>query len=293
MRAILLAAGLGTRLRPLSLELPKPAMPLGLHTLGGATLRSLADAGFREIALNAHHLPRRLEAALRRDLEGMQDDLALRFFYERELLGTGGGVRNIASALGADDYLIMNGDSLYLPDLKAAIRAHQEADAFATLLLRRPDGSALNSIFIDSNGSVRGILHGGDPSPRTHAFTGTQIVSARALGSLPPRGCIVRDMYVPALERGETLLGHVDDARFRDLGTVESYYDAHFEGRAPAVHPSAQVGEGALIENSWIGEGAEIASGAAVIDSIVWPGAILEGGELRRSILTRALRVER
>lgn len=313
MRAILLAAGLGTRLRPLSLELPKPAMPLGLSTLGGASLRSLYRAGFREVAVNSHYLAERLEHALRADLDkkrgntpkdsalasgfrdgsasGSYDDLSLRFFYEPELLGTGGGVRNIASHQGSADYLIVNGDSLYLPDLRAAIRAHQERDAFATLLLRQPDGSAKRTIRCAPTGEIEGILQAGDDRERTHAFTGTQILSARALAQLPESGCVIRDMCIPALERGERLVGWVDDAPFRDLGTVESYYEAHFENGTPMIHEDAEIEPGAHIENSWIGAGARILEGASVVDSIVWPGALWERGELRRSILTKTLRV--
>lgn len=292
MRAILLAAGLGTRLRPLSLELPKPAMPFGLHTLGGASLRSLYRAGFREIAVNAHYLPERLEAALGQDLARDRGDAPrLRYFYEAELLGTGGGIKNIASVLGPSDYLIMNGDSLYLPDLGAAIRAHRERDAFATLLIRKPDGSAEETIDCDAGGEIRGILHAGVNTRRRYAFSGAQIISARALRYLPERGCVIRDMCVPALIRGERLLGVIDDAPFRDLGTVDSYYAAHFEMDSPLIHKDAEIARGARIERSWIGEGARIGEGALVIDSIVWPGAKWEEGELRGSILTRTLRV--
>lgn len=289
MRAILLAAGLGTRLRPLSLELPKPAMPLGFHTLAGESLRSLLRAGFSQVALNAHHLANELEASIRRDLG---DRMALRFYYEPELLGTAGGIRNIARALGPSDYLVMNGDSLYLPRLEEAIEAHRRSGAFATLLLREADGSAAESITMDGGGWIRGILHAGEEAPRTHSFTGAQIVSARALAFLPERGCIVRDAYIPALERGERLHGHVDNAPFRDLGTVQSYYRAHFEeGRAPRIHPQATIEEGAVVRRSWIGAGARIRSGAVVSDSIVWPGAVWAGGELTSAILTTSGRI--
>lgn len=295
MRAMVFAAGLGTRLRPLTDLLPKPVVPVLHRPLSWYALDHLRRAGVEHAVLNTHHLGDRVERELLRAprLEG----LALSFAPEPELLGTGGGVRAAvalqARALGPlrdDDVVIaFNGDVLFAPDLARAVALHRRHDAIATMVLRAdPDPQRYGAIEIDAEGRVRRMLGRpeGGAGLRALMFTGVHVLSARAIADLPERGCIVRQGYQRWLERGEAIAGHVEDAPWRDLGTPREYLAANLdllEGRvrwpgiddphALAVDPSARIGEGAIVEGSIVGAGAIVAAGVEIRRSVVWPGA--------------------
>jgi mannose-1-phosphate guanylyltransferase len=207
---VVLAAGLGTRLAPLTDRLPKPALPVLNRPLASYALARLAAVGVRSVALNAHHLPDALERAL----EGhVPEGMSVRFAREIELLGTGGGVRNAARALAADEVVIvMNGDILFWPDLEGALALHRSLGAIATVVLREdPRAHDLGPLGIDHEGRVRTLL--GKPAgvaAREHMFTGVHVLSVRALSELPERGCIIRTAYRRWIDEGEIVGGFVD-----------------------------------------------------------------------------------
>lgn len=287
MKGMLLAAGLGTRLRPLTHERPKPAMPFRLRTLGGEGLRAMARAGIREAVVNAHPLPEILERVLREDAP---EEMRLAFSIEDEVLGTGGGIHK-AFGGSAEPLLVFNGDVLYEADLSQAVAFHEAHRPFATLLVRRVDGSAPGTIDVDVEGRVRAILSA-DPPARgltRFAFTGVHLLSPEALGALPRVGCVIREGYVRWLAEGARVLAHVDDAPFADLGTPAAYFAAQFgrghEGE-PRVSPEAQVAPGAVIEESYVGARAVVPGGAVLRRCIVWPDVVVPEGRLQDAILT-------
>jgi mannose-1-phosphate guanylyltransferase len=295
MRAMLLAAGLGNRLRPLTDRLPKPAVPLMNRPLGSFAIEHLLRAGADQLAVNAHHLPHEIERLVR---ETLPPDLPHRVSIEETLLGTGGGIARalallepIGGAMRDDETaLVMNADVLFAPDLRAAIALHEANDAFATMVVRRdPRAQALGAIDIDASGRVRRML--GVPSLEgaaleTHMFTGVHVLSARAVRDLPEKGCVIRQGYRRWIDRGEVVMGFVEDAPFRDLGTPKEYLAAHLDllsgairwpGVAPArvlVDPSATV-EGATLVNSVVGAGADVGTGVRLERAVVWPGAVV------------------
>lgn len=228
MRAMVLAAGLGTRLRPLTDDVPKPALPVANVPLSAIALRRLAAVGATDIVVNAHHLPEALETAL-----ASRAPLGVHVEVVREpvLLGTGGGVRAALLAqsrrLGRPDddepILLVNGDVLFAPDLLYAVAHHRALGALATMVLRDdPRAEALGPIDVDAAGRVRRILRAPcatDAALRTCMFTGVHVLSGRAVSMLPEEGCIIRRGYSAWLGAGEVVGGVVEPGPFRDCGT--------------------------------------------------------------------------
>lgn len=295
MRAMLLAAGLGNRLRPLTDRLPKPAVPLMNRPLASFAIEHLASAGVDRLAVNAHHLPHEIARLLATNVPAqVQHTLSI----EEELLGTGGGIASALATLERatapmrpnEDVLVMNADVLFAPDLQAALALHRANDAFATMVLRRdPRAKSLGPVDIDPRSRVRRLLGApalADDELDTMMFTGVHVLSARAVRDLPERGCVIRQGYRHWIDRGETVMGFVETAPFRDLGTPKEYLAAHLDllrgsirwpGLAPAsalVDPSARV-DGALLEDVVVGAGAELASGIRLERVVVWPGAVV------------------
>lgn len=285
------AAGLGTRLRPLTDVLPKPVVPLFHRPLCWFALDHLRRAGVTDVVLNTHHLAQRVEEEVAS--APRIDGLAVRFAHEGTLLGTGGGVKHAIAvqsrALGrevADDDVVIafNGDISFAPDLHAAIALHRANGALATMIVREdPDAARFGAIEIDEEHSVRRMLARPDGTLRATMFTGVHVLSGRALRELPDEGCIVRRGYVPWLARGARIAAHVERAPWRDLGTPREYLAAHLDvlrgalawpGLDPAreaVHASATVGASAVLRETTIGARACVAEGVTLERCVVWP----------------------
>lgn len=292
MRAMLLAAGLGTRLRPLTDLLPKPAVPLLGRPLGHYAIDRLLAAGVTELAANAHHLPDHVARVVRARVPDATISI------EPELLGTGGGIRcaltMLADASGRaiapdEPFVISNADVLFAPDLAAALAAHRAAGAYATMILRAdPRAEKLGPIDIDAHGRVRRILRAPEwPEPlRTMMFTGISILSGAAVRDLPESGCLVRQGYRRWLDRGEIVHGVVESAAFRDLGTPAEYLAAHLDllsgaipwpGAVPSrsfVDPTSSV-TGATLDRVVVGARARVEPGVTLERAVVWPDTVV------------------
>src|SRR6202022_4716756 len=156
-RAMILAAGLGTRLRPITYTVPKPMMPLGGRPLIAWLVDSLVAAGATESALNLHHLPQSFESYLPAAFRNTR----FHFSHESQILGTGGGVRNVRTLLeGDEDFFLMNGDTFQRPKFDALRRARREKDAVAALTLRHPpEGDRYTAVW-EENGLITGYGQG-------------------------------------------------------------------------------------------------------------------------------------
>lgn len=266
------AAGLGTRLRPLTERLPKPVVPLMNRPLASYSLERLAAAGVTRCAVNTHHLADAVPA----ELAGHHPDgMEIAFVHEASLLGTGGGLRNGLSALGATDapILVMNGDIFFWPDLEAAVAHHRAIGAFATMVLR-PDPRAhrFGAIEVDSGGRVRRILgtpEGVKTPLKTRMFTGVHVLSPEVVDALPEQGCVIRLGYQRWLAEGRTIGGFVDGAPWRDLGTPAEYLRAHLDLCSGALRwPTLEPPGGDVV----LGEGATVDPGVALSRVVVWSG---------------------
>jgi len=225
MRALVLAAGLGTRLRPLTDERAKPAIPVAGQPIIRRIVRWLTAQGVADIVVNLHHLPHTIAAVL-----GDGSDLGARVRYSWEqpdLLGSAGGPRQALDIIGDDTFLIVNGDTL--TDLRVAplIEAHQASGALVTLTLapnREPD--TFGGVLLDHNGHVNGFVRRGAAAVGSYHFFSTQIASASVFEGLE-RGraeSTIGGVYDRLIAtRPGSIRGYLTDAAYWHVETVDEY----------------------------------------------------------------------
>lgn len=311
MRAMILAAGLGTRMRPLSSLVGKPVLPVLNRPLLRFTLDALRRAGVDEAIVNLHHLPATVRAALG---DGRDAGVRLTYTHERTILGTGGGPRRVRAWLGRGPVLIVNGDMLFDFDLCALVRDHRRSGAAATLAVRRmPRGGRYAPVAVGRGGEVtwvRGVP--GEPPARGRRtlFTGIHVIDPALFERLPPGPSdSVADLYAPLVtQRAAVVRAFGVEGAWYDLGTPRLYLHAQLEllrarsrGRGgSAIHPEARVDATAIVRNAVVGAGCVVGSGARVERSVLWAGtrvgadAVVRGSILARgaSVAPRAVAVD-
>jgi NDP-sugar pyrophosphorylase family protein len=295
MKAVVLAAGLGTRMRPLTTLRAKPVLPVLNRPLLHWTLELLSRHGVREVFVNLHHLP----GTVKKALQGGEDfGLDVRYSNEPEILGTGGGPRKLRRRLGDDPFLVVNGDVLFDFDLSLLFQRHRASGAQATLALRpNPDPRVYGPIVTGPRGEVRSLVGLPKPAPgKVSMFTGVHVMDPALLDRLPPGPSdSVRDLYAPLVGEGGRVQGVRMAGFWYDLGTPPLYVSAQVDllraGRlvprqralvheTATVHPSADiawsivgpgsvVGENATVERSVLWERTSIGPGATVVESVV------------------------
>jgi mannose-1-phosphate guanylyltransferase len=282
MKAMILAAGYGTRLRPITYLLPKPMVPLCGKPLIARAIDALMRAGVRDFVVNVHHLP----DGIRRDLPVRFPDVHFDFSFEPEILGTGGGVRKVRSLLEREDeFLLVNGDSVASPPYEQLRAARQRHDSLAALTLRHPPANDRFTPVFFNDGLITGFGEGrGEPL----IFSGTHLISSRIFRHLPDRDFsgIVEDVYKPLLESGgETLAGVVDDGLWFDIGTPQRYLSASqsmpncaaigarstVEGdvRHSVIWDDCRIGRGVTLESCIVAHGVTITSPTRLQNAIV------------------------
>jgi NDP-sugar pyrophosphorylase family protein len=282
MKAMILAAGYGTRFRPVTYTLPKPLVPLCNRPLIDWAVESLLGTAVAEIVVNLHHLPEQLEQHLVETFPNVSFHFSLE---EKEILGTGGGVRRVREWLeGDEDFFLLNGDTIQFPPYEALVDARRSTDAIAALTLRHPPaGDRFTPVFLD-NGSVTGFGSGGGEALM---FSGSHFVSSRVFQSMPDRDVfgIVDAVYQPLIEGGhERVAGVIDDSLWFDIGSPKRYRTAMSElrsalviGRLPLPRESAIQGDSIVavsaalsghIEASTIGARSTVAG--TVRNSAIW-----------------------
>ncbi len=226
MRAMLLAAGRGERLRPLTDTLPKPMIPVADRPLIHYTLAYLKNCGVLEVVVNLHHLGDAI-----RDYVADGDRWGLRVFYswERKLLGTGGGIQKAAPHLFGGAFVVMNADILLELDLRDVLRFHRENHAAVTLVLRRdPDVERFGVIETDGFGLVRQVLGklDGPSGPWNRLmFTGVHVLEPEVFTYMENRrdAFSIIDVYLDMLRAGERVMGYEMKGFWTDLGTRARY----------------------------------------------------------------------
>jgi mannose-1-phosphate guanylyltransferase len=320
MKAMLLAAGRGSRLGALGDRLPKPLVPICGYPAIRFGLAACVWAGLRDVVVNLHH-----HGDLIRDAIGDGHAMGLQVTYSEEvhLLGTGGGLAQARSLFGDGPVLVMNAKVVVDIDLRAVIEEHQASGADATLVLRDdPDAIAWGAISADQAGRVVGILDVLAPHPPQGAvvqrmFTGIQIVGPSILDRLRPVfSDSIRDGYIPALRDGADIRAVVLPGYFAEHSTPERYLAgnlallrrpdlvphppgpltgvdarARINPRARIVPPvridaDAVIGADAVVgPEVVVGAGAVVAPGSRLTRAVLWPGANAEG-DLRDTVLT-------
>jgi|SRR5579885_576734 len=243
MKAMVLAAGLGTRLRPLTDRLPKPLLPVAGRPLIVWTLLLLRRHGIREVVVNLHHLGHLIEKEL-----GDGSALGLRLHYSREpvLLGTGGGLKKAEPFFEGEPVLVLNGDTLIEVDLGAVLRRHAERNALATMVLRAdPDVERWGVVEVDGRGQVVRINGRGlaEPGPTERLmFAGVHVLHPRLLRDLPAgRESSIIDAYVGAIRTGEPVASYRMEGYWSDIGTPGRYEQACRDAEAGRINLAARA----------------------------------------------------
>jgi mannose-1-phosphate guanylyltransferase len=303
-KAAVLAAGLGTRLRPLTDICPKPLLPVLNRPLLGIVLARLEAAGCLQVAVNTHHLADKVHDFLQAE----PWSFALSVSHEPEILGTGGGLRQLAEILGPGSFLAVNGDILTDLDLAQVYGGHRPG-AVSTLVLH--DCPPYNNVWVAGEAvvSIGAPPPGGTGSPL--AYTGVQVVDPKLMHYLPAAGqpYDLVQAWRQALAAGERLAAlRVSGCFWQDLGTPENYLATHrrlMQGASPSlariighvadplIGPRARIGAGVEFRGTvCLGPEVLIGEGAALKNTVVWEqAAIAPGVELEDCIVAAGVQV--
>jgi len=293
MKAMILAAGLGTRLRPLTLKHPKPLMPVANRPMIDRVIHYLKRYGVDELIVNAHHHQGEMVSHLK---GGRPFGLTIQVMVEPRILGTGGGIKNTEGFWDDTPFIVMNSDILTDIDLARALQAHQERGSLVTLILH--DCQPFNQIRINDKLDILDIAPA--PGPNRLAFTGLHIMEPDLLSHLPAgEFSSIIDCYLKLISRGLPIRAHVSRGHYwRDVGTIRSYILANQEalcGNQRLVGPNCRIDPSAVIED-WtvMGRGTVLEEGAEVGRSVLWEDVIVRKGiRVTDSIVTSSQVVEK
>ena len=277
--ALILTAGLATRMQPLSFVRAKAALPVAGEPLIRRILTWLATAGATDAVVNLHHLPHTIAALVG---DGADVGLRVRYSWESPVLGSAGGPKRALPLFGSDRFLIVNGDTLTDLDLGPLLREHDQSGALVTMAVvpnREPHKHS--GLAVADDGSVTGVVPRGSSEPSFHFF-GVQVAEAAAFASVPDGVPYetVKTLY-PALhaERRGSVRAFRTNAEYLDIGTPADYLDSSL---VLAARESRQS----------LGSGVRIAANARVERSILWDDVIVEAGAmLRECVVTDGARV--
>jgi mannose-1-phosphate guanylyltransferase len=288
MKAAVLAAGLGTRLKPLTDICPKPLLPVLNRPLLGVVLAQLEAAGCFQVAVNTYHLADQVHDFLR----SQPWSFLLSVSHEPEILGTGGGLRQLGEVLREGPFLAINADILTDLDLAEVYRSHQPG-AVSTLVLH--DCPAYNHVWV-AGGRVVSIgapPPGGGADEKPLAYTGVQVVDRKMLAYIPAKGAAdLVQAWGEAMAAGERLAYLTVGRHFwQDLGTPENYLAAHrrllagappglgryFPGLTdPLMGSGARIGAGAQFGGGvCLGSNVAVGEGASLKNTVIWDRAAI------------------
>ena len=276
MRAIVLSAGYGTRLWPLTEDRTKPAIPILGKPLVGYVAEYLAAYGIDEIVVNLHHRPESVRRAL-----GDGSDFGVKLHYVEEplILGTSGALDNTRDFFEHETFVVVNGKIITDIDLSAALETHRKTQALATLVLLPNTMRERFSVVETEDGRVkafRGMPVNDNVGPVPMMFTGIQILEPRIFEYIP-RGVFshsTTDVYPQAIAKGEIVAAHVASGKWRELSTLKRYLDISIELLKESEKPYVA------------GPGTSISQTATVTDSILWDDVqVGAGARVNRTVL--------
>lgn len=281
---MILSAGYGTRLWPLTEDRTKPAIPILGKPLVGYVAEYLARYGCDEIVVNLHYRPESVRRALG---DGSRFGVRLQYVEEPQILGTSGAIDNARSLLDGDTFVLVNGKIITDIDLSAALETHRRARALATLVLLPNVACERFSVVETANGFLRGFS--GMPVPGKFSkqdpplmFTGIQILEP-GIFDYVPRGVFshsTTDVYPQAVLKGERVAVHVAQGNWYELSTIQRYLDI-------SLLLLAQAGQSVTKGSDCV-----VSSEAEVTEAILWDNVIVESGvRIRRAVLGDNVRI--
>jgi NDP-sugar pyrophosphorylase family protein len=297
MRAMVLSAGYGTRLWPLTEDRTKPALPILGKPLVGYVAEYLAKFGIDDIVVNLHHRPESVRKALG---DGSQFGVKLQYVEEPEILGTSGALDNARSFFLEETFVVVNGKIITDIDLRAALETHRQTGAIATLVVIRNIKRELFSVVRTREGLITGF--GGMPSESDVdplMFTGIQFMEP-AIFKYIPQGVFshsTTDVYPKAIAAGEKIVAHVANGRWYELSTLRRYLEISLElmkdagntitaGAGCTIAAESDVTEAILwdrvqveartrIHRAVLADGVRVAAGEAIENAVVVPAALI------------------
>ncbi len=305
--AVVLVGGQGTRLRPLTLSAPKPMLPTAGVPFLEHLLSRIRAIGIEHVVLGTSY---KAETFTEYFGDGSAFGLDIEYLVEKEPLGTGGGIRNVAPALRGGTVMVFNGDILSGVDLGGLLDTHATNNADVTLhLVKVPDPRAFGSVPTDASGRVQAFLEKTDNPPTDQINAGCYVFKREVVEAIPA-GRVVsveRETFPGLLDSGARVFGHVDTSYWLDLGTPAAFVKGSADlvaGIAPTaalpgptgaclildgatVAPDARVVGGATI-----GQRVQVGAGAVVDASVVFDDAVIAGdARITRSVIGKGARI--
>jgi NDP-sugar pyrophosphorylase family protein len=299
MKAMILAAGEGTRLRPLTLALPKPMIPIVGKPLLERTLSWLAAQGVTEAAINLYHRPQAIPDYFGAEFSGMR----LHYFFEDTLRGTAGGVLGAKAVLDDAPFFVIYGDNLIHADLPRLAAFHASHSSIGTIgLFHHPNPTAAGIVGVAESGRITRFVE----KPLAEevfsdlANAGVYVLDPTVFESIPEGvpSDFGRDIFPCLLAQDLPLYGTLLGGYLQDTGTPTAYRQANwdllagltgesFQNPALWIDPSARIGAGVtFLGRNVIGENAVVGDGAVLTDSILWSDAyVAVGTQIRDRIL--------
>ena len=319
MKAMILAAGFGTRLKPLTTGLPKPMFPVLNRPLLEHTLNFLSSQGIQDIIVNVHHLP---EKIIEYFGDGTDFGVRLQFSREEEILGTAGGLKKAQSFLEKETFLLLNSDVLADINFDSVLKFHKEKNSCLTLVVRQDDEpEKYRPIHLADDGRITRFVDASIKYSSTTAqrvmFTGIQIMEPEIFYRIPAKKFCgtTEDIFPTMIEEELPVYGYLHKKYWIDMGTRETYIQAQadaLEGRlalktspskypeGPLVLPPVHIGRDCEISNdaqvgpyAVLGDGCRLRSGAVVKNSILWEGATIgSNANIQNSIIGKSVAIE-
>jgi mannose-1-phosphate guanylyltransferase len=302
MRAVVLVGGFGTRLRPLTNNVPKPMLPIGHEPMIARLVNRLGRGGVTEVVLALGFRPEPFVEAFP---DGHCGDVALTYAVEPEPLDTAGAIRFAAEAAGIDEtFVVANGDIVTDLDVGSLVSAHKRFGAEATIhLIGVDDPSSFGVVEIDDDGVVSSFVEkpapGDEPSNLINA--GTYVFEPSVLARIPSGPVSIERQTFPLIADDGGMYGYSTDDYWIDAGRPESYRAANLdllngvrrgEG-CEGISVTAHVHPDASIRNSIVGDRVAVGAGALVVDSVLLPGAQIGAGASVETSLVMGVVAER
>ncbi|MBE7516474.1 MAG: NDP-sugar synthase [Chloracidobacterium sp.] len=293
MKAMILAAGFGTRLFPLTIDRTKPAIPFLGKPLVGYVAEYIARFGITQFVVNLHHQPHSVIEALG---DGSTFGVDIRYSIEEpDILGTAGALRHAHSLLGDETFLLVNGKIITDIDISAVIETHKASGALATMVLKENHKREKFTVVETDGAFIKRF--GPHATPVTEAelrdvehdipvplmFTGIHVVEPQLLDLIPDNrfSDIVTDVYIPMLHGGEKIAAHVAEGEWYELSTIPRYLDislammksgnVHF-GHNCTMNGTTNVKDSVIWDNVTIGDGVSLYR-TIIADDVVIPDA--------------------
>lgn len=269
MKALLLAGGLGTRLRPLTEHLPKPMALVGNRPWLEHLLLHYRDQGVKEFVIAVKHYRELIESYLR---DGSQFGVSIEYSVEKELLGTAGAIKNAEHALG-DRFIVVNADIIHQIDLASAVRFHERHGGAATICLTEvEDPSHYGVVEMTNGGRILRFVEKPkkEEAPSNRINAGIYILERRALDGVPAGKAvsIERETFPFLIDNGHGVYGHPIGGYWMDMGTTERYRKLHWD-LLDRKFPARIEGKELKDKSIWLGDNVRVGQGVLFVPPVM------------------------